>query len=323
MCVRALLPGVGRNIAECLLRLGLDPLLISSVGNDASGSILLDNLRKLGMDASGVQVSNDVATAVYAAVLCSKGDLDVAIADMRALDTIVRRLRGCSKRWERAVDMILVCELRSWQDTSAIADETIREAGLVVADGNLSPMALGTLLARSSGLGVDVLFEPTSVQKSVRVVDAAAVGHLTYVTPNGDELKAMSDAIQQKNGVSVPPHERFKLSEQSKILPKDRMHQLKNDIITLLVEMASGDTVKEKHVIVTLGKHGVLVGSINMEPAILHQRAETSEFPMEIWGSHQIHHGGHHVAMVHLPGVEIEVKNCTGAGASSRGELTT
>lgn len=84
--------GVGRNIAECLLRLDLDPLLISSVGNDASGSILLENLKKLGMDASGIQVSNDIATAVYSAVLCSAGDLDVAIADMRALDAIVSAL---------------------------------------------------------------------------------------------------------------------------------------------------------------------------------------------------------------------------------------
>lgn len=82
--------GVGRNIAECLLRLDLDPLLISSVGNDTSGSILLENLKKLGMDASGIQVSDEIATAVYSAVLCSAGDLDVAIADMRALDAIVR-----------------------------------------------------------------------------------------------------------------------------------------------------------------------------------------------------------------------------------------
>uniref|UniRef100_K3W7K7 Carbohydrate kinase PfkB domain-containing protein n=1 Tax=Globisporangium ultimum (strain ATCC 200006 / CBS 805.95 / DAOM BR144) TaxID=431595 RepID=K3W7K7_GLOUD len=280
--------GVGRNIAECLLRLGLDPLLISSVGNDASGSILLENLKKLGMDASGIQVSNDVATAVYSAVLCSEGDLDVAIADMRALDAI---------------------------NTSAISDKTIQEAGLVVADGNLSAPALKHLLERSASLNVDVWFEPTSVQKAVRVVDADAVAHMTYVSPNGDELKAISDAIQLKNGMTSPPHERFKLSEESRILPQERMHQLKNDIITVLLEMAGGDTKKEKHVIVTMGKHGVLVGSINMDPVALEKLAEFSTFPIEIWGMHQVH-GGFQVAMVHLPGTEIQVKNCTGAGDS-------
>lgn len=204
------------------------------------------------------------------------------------------------------------------QDTRAISDDTIREAALVVADGNLSPSALATLLTRSARLGVDVWFEPTSVQKSVRVVDAGAVGSLMYASPNGDELEAMSEAIRRKNGTtSTAPHERFKLSEQSRILPSERMHQLKNDLITVLVEMANGDTAKEKHVIVTLGKHGVLVGSINVTPSTVHQRAEASTFPMEVWGAHQIHGRDHYVAMVHLPGVEIHVKNCTGAGTLS------
>lgn len=87
--------------------------------------------------------------------------------------------------------------------------------------------------------------------------------------------------------------------------------------LTVLLEMAHGDTKKEKHVVVTLGKHGVLVGSVNMDPVALHALAqESSEFPIEIWGTHQVH-GGVQIAMVHLPGVEIhEVKNCTGAGDS-------
>lgn len=102
----------------------------------------------------------------------------------------------------------------------------------MICDGNLSPQALGNLLTRSAGLHVDVWFEPTSVQKAVRVVDADAVKHITYVSPNGDELQAMSEAIQHKNGTITAPHERFKLSDDSRILPKDKMHQLKNDIIT-------------------------------------------------------------------------------------------
>jgi hypothetical protein len=179
----------------------------------------------------------------------------------------------------------------------------------------LSAPALKHLLERSASLNVDVWFEPTSVQKAVRVVDADAVAHMTYVSPNGDELKAISDAIQLKNGMTSPPHERFKLSEESRILPQERMHQLKNDIITVLLEMAGGDTKKEKHVIVTMGKHGVLVGSINMDPVALEKLAEFSTFPIEIWGMHQVH-GGFQVAMVHLPGTEIQVKNCTGAGAN-------
>jgi sugar/nucleoside kinase (ribokinase family) len=63
---------------------------VSSVGNDSSGSVLLDQLKHLGMTTSGIQIHPEAPTAVYSAVLCPAGDLDVAIADMRAFDSIVR-----------------------------------------------------------------------------------------------------------------------------------------------------------------------------------------------------------------------------------------
>ncbi|TMW60771.1 hypothetical protein Poli38472_000813 [Pythium oligandrum] len=279
--------GVGRNIAECLKRLGANPLLVSSIGQDASGSILLKNLEALDISAHGIQISEDVGTAVYSAVLCSSGDLDVAIADMRALDEI---------------------------DTTAIPTETIKEAKVVIVDGNLSPAALHELLTRSSSIKSSVWFEPTSVQKSVRVVDAGVVPHLTYVSPNGDELAAMSAAIHRKNGEDTSAHARFKLSEGSKILPAQKMSQLKNDCLTLLLEMAKDDKETEKHVIVTLGKHGVLIASVNVDLEQTKTAVAECEFPAEVWGAHHVH--GYAVAMVHLPGVEIDVVNCTGAGDS-------
>lgn len=71
------------------MRLNANPLLISAVGEDASGIILMDSIKKLGLDASGINVSSELATAVYSAVLDSSGDLDAAIADMRAFEAIV------------------------------------------------------------------------------------------------------------------------------------------------------------------------------------------------------------------------------------------
>lgn len=102
----------------------------------------------------------------------------------------------------------------------------------MIADGNLSTSSLRDLFKRSASVGVDVFFEPTSVQKAVRVIDADAVAYMKYVSPNGDELAAMSEAIHRAHGEPLHSHERFKLSEESKILPKERMTQLKNDLIT-------------------------------------------------------------------------------------------
>ncbi|KAE9051473.1 hypothetical protein PR003_g6401 [Phytophthora rubi] len=287
--------GVGRNIAECLHRLRLDPLLVSSVGNDAPGSVLLENLKRLGLDTSGITVSDKLATAVYSAVLDSTGDMDAAIADMSAFEAI---------------------------ECSSISDKTIDKAKLIVADGNLTPGTIGDLFKRSARLGVDTWFEPTSVQKALRVVEGDGVSDMKYMSPNTDELHVISKAIRQKledAGVSSESTgERFPLTKESGIIPKEEMDRLKNDLITALLAMANGDTKRPRHVLVTLGKHGVLVGSINVSIPDLQEVVEDCDFPVEIWGMHHVH-GGHSVTMVHLPGVEIPVTNCTGAGDSMVG----
>lgn len=121
------------------------------------------------------------------------------------------------------------------QDAKAISDDTIQSAKIVIADGNLSPRTIGELFKRSERLKVDTWFEPTSVQKAIRVVEAQAVPFMTYLSPNGDELEAISEAIKDKSraeGQSVVDHERFTLSSEARILPEERMLQLKNDMIT-------------------------------------------------------------------------------------------
>lgn len=121
------------------------------------------------------------------------------------------------------------------QDSSSISEDLIKSSRLVIADGNLTPKTIGELFKRSAEAGVDVWFEPTSVQKAVRVVEAGALASMTYLSPNGDELKAISDAIKASEGRQTDSHqhhERFPLTPDSRILPRERMTQLKNDMIT-------------------------------------------------------------------------------------------
>ncbi|KUF96915.1 hypothetical protein AM588_10006327 [Phytophthora nicotianae] len=269
--------GVGRNIAECLHRLRLDPLLVSSIGSDASGSILLENLKKLGMNTSGIRISDNLSTAVYSAVLDSTGDMDAAVADMSAFESI---------------------------ESKVISDKAIDKAKLVIADGNLIPATIGDLFTRCVHLGVDTWFEPTSVQKAIRVVEGGGVSSMKYMSPNADELHAISNAIRQETELSAEnnaAHERFPLTKESGIIPQEEMERLKNDLITTLLAMADGDTKRPKHVMVTLGKNGVLVASINMAADNLREIVDDCDFDVEIWGMHHVH-GGHSVTMVHLPG---------------------
>lgn len=76
------------------------------------------------------------------------------------------------------------------------------------------------------------------MQKALRVVEGGGVSSMKYMSPNADELHAISKAIRQKleeAGVSLEhtgAHERFPLTKESGIIPAEEMTRLKNDLIT-------------------------------------------------------------------------------------------
>lgn len=86
--VKISLGGVGRNIAENLVKLGVYTKLISVIGDDTYGKIVLEESRKIGLDVEDVLVLKDQATSTYLAVLNEKGDMNVGISHMDIYDYI-------------------------------------------------------------------------------------------------------------------------------------------------------------------------------------------------------------------------------------------
>ncbi len=80
--------GVGRNIAENLSRLGVDVKMISVVGNDEFGSVILSELNSLKVDTSGIMIHQSYPTSTYLAVSDETGDMHVAISQMQIVDEI-------------------------------------------------------------------------------------------------------------------------------------------------------------------------------------------------------------------------------------------
>ena len=80
--------GVARNIAENLARLGIDCRLISAVGNDHHGQMLLRLSREAGIDVQHVRLIDSAATSTYLSVIDNSGDMQVAVADMSIIDTL-------------------------------------------------------------------------------------------------------------------------------------------------------------------------------------------------------------------------------------------
>lgn len=163
--------GVGRNIAENLARLGDRVHLISVVGRDALGDNLLEHTAAAGVRIEHVARSNH-PTGTYTAVLDVDGELIVAIADMEA-----------------------TAQLGAEQLHAA--RDVIATAGVLVLDGNLSREAFEHALDLSEG--VRTVFEPVSVPKAAGLKDAVD-GRLQAVTPNRDELAALTDLPTRTDG---------------------------------------------------------------------------------------------------------------------------
>lgn len=74
--------GVGRNIAENMVRLGLEVELITALGDDANGRAILEDCRAKGIGARESWISRENGTSVYLFVDDARGDMSVAINDM-------------------------------------------------------------------------------------------------------------------------------------------------------------------------------------------------------------------------------------------------
>jgi len=255
--------GVGRNIAECLGRLGTNPLLVSSVGNDHQGEMLLNNLQQLGIDTAGVAVSDTVSTASYSVVANNmSGELMMAVGDMDNHDEITPQR---------------IYEFK----------ESIKNATIVVLDGNLSECALDTALTLCSDYNVPTWFDPTTVSRSARPFNwCAKKKPITYCSPNFEELKAINEFL----GVQSPKSG----SEHS---------------IDSCLELCKGCLDVVDNLTITLGKNGILLVCKHPRPFIFS--------PLSINDSNNppkttvLHYPS--ASERHLP---VRVKSVSGAGDS-------
>jgi pseudouridine kinase len=121
--------GVARNIAENLARLGLDCRLISAIGSDHHGQMLLQLSRDAGIDMQHVHEIVSAPTSTYLSILDDAGDMQVAIADMSIIDQLdAVRLRPQQAMLQQSSLMILDCNLGdsalAWL-SNTFADKTI------------------------------------------------------------------------------------------------------------------------------------------------------------------------------------------------------
>ena len=80
--------GVGRNLAENLVRLGLPVELLTAFGDDDNGKKLMAECQKLEIGIRHSILANGQRGAMHLAVMDSKNDLFAGLADLSVMDNI-------------------------------------------------------------------------------------------------------------------------------------------------------------------------------------------------------------------------------------------
>jgi len=104
--------GVARNVAENLARLGIDGRLISAIGTDHHGQMLMRLSRDAGINMQYVHEIANAATSTYLSVLDDSGDMLVGINDMSIMDQLNAELLQTQQAMlKRSSLTILDCNL--------------------------------------------------------------------------------------------------------------------------------------------------------------------------------------------------------------------
>ncbi len=162
--VRFSLGGVARNIAENLARLEMPTVLLTAVGDDASGEIVLSRCSAAGIDVTHVPRMPGVQTGSTIAFMTPANDLDVGVADYSVIEHVTR-------------DLLIGHRL------------LFASASMIAIDATLSAQTLATVFQLADEYDVPVSADPTSPLLAGKLCDF--LPRLSMIAPNSAETSAL------------------------------------------------------------------------------------------------------------------------------------
>ena len=158
--------GVSRNIAENLSRLGIKTELISAIGGDPNGTLILDSCRSCGIGTNYSLIVPDAVSSVYLAIMDNSRDMALALSDMTISDKI-------------SVDFL---ESRS---------QILEAAAVIVFDTCLSTEVMDYILTRFTDKPIYV--DPVSIGKAKAIKNLT--GKIHTLKMNKLEAEFLSGTI--------------------------------------------------------------------------------------------------------------------------------
>lgn len=161
--VKISLGGVGRNIGENLVKLGIDTKLISVVGDDLYGTKILEEANLVGLNMQDSLILKGEPTSTYLSILDESGDMAVAISNMGIYDRIT-------------VDFI------------KSKKHVIENSKVCVIDTNMPREVIEYVL--TSNMSTDFFLDTVSSKKAERVKDL--VGYFHTIKSNKLEAEILT-----------------------------------------------------------------------------------------------------------------------------------
>lgn len=162
--IRSTRGGTARNVAENLARLGAEVVLVSAVGDDATGRQLMIQTAEAGVNLDHVEIVPGWNTGSYVALLEPDGILSVAVDDVRVMQTI---------------DAAYLNERR----------ELFADAAMVMFDGSLTTPATAAVVALAREYSAPLCADPSSARLAHKL--RPYLRHLHLVVPNEAEEAAL------------------------------------------------------------------------------------------------------------------------------------
>ncbi|KAK7468849.1 hypothetical protein VKT23_003350 [Stygiomarasmius scandens] len=315
------LGGVARNVAEAASRVMSDDsvLLVSPIGDDLFGAMMTEETAKLGMRKDGFITQKEHRTSTCNMILDRSGNLVTGIADMGITENLDVK---------KALDIV-----------------TKNKPALVGFDGNLSPKTMSTVFKACKEREIKVLFEPTSLVKSTRILEPVASilaqsgTGVDFISPNLLELGRIYQEAREGSLDLFSQPQWWKVIDTFSLNSQFRME------VEHLARMNVSDEDTSRGTLSFLVEQGVAQQAINLLPFFQHiiikcgrtgviivMRVSESTTPSSTWlheisnlkGRYIVSQGSssERVVIAHYPALPVEkVINVTGAGDSFVGAL--
>ena len=181
--------GVGRNVANALISLGLNGTrLISVIGNDQPGKAII---KSLGDGSQTVEQLTNMNTARCTVIIDYKGECHFVIGEMEILASISPNL---IKKYQSFVE----------------------NASFIVLDGNLPADTIRYVLDLAACSRIPVWYEPTDINKATKLFEAKSQWQnvLHFISPNRNELSVIGKYF----GIPIPENKSIMDLEEVKII---------------------------------------------------------------------------------------------------------